>query len=90
MRMTGSSREEMEIETQLRRWMALAIFSLIAISSTAVLANSQNDKRIIHATWMDHPPVIDGDLSEGAWQKATVVTLPYPVNFLNFSVLVLS
>ncbi len=88
--MTGSSREEMEIETQLRRWMALAIFILIAISSTAVLANSQSDKRIIQATWMDHPPVIDGDLLEGAWQKAKVVTLPYSVNFLNFSVLVLS
>lgn len=58
----------MEIETQLRRWIALAILRLIAISSTADLANSQSDKRIIHATWMDDPPVIDGDLSEGAWQ----------------------
>lgn len=62
---------------QRQRWMGLAL--IIALLSTPLFANARTNSRVIKATWLDQPPVIDGALSEGAWQKAEIADNFYRV-----------
>ncbi|MBI1923436.1 carbohydrate binding family 9 domain-containing protein, partial [Candidatus Poribacteria bacterium] len=57
-----------------RQWTCVTIFILIALLPMPIGATDQPPPRVIRSTWVDHPPVIDGDLSEDVWQQADIAT----------------
>jgi hypothetical protein len=48
----------------------------MSIASLAIplFAQTQSSRRTISATWVDNPPVIDGELTDKVWQNAQVAT----------------
>ena len=64
----------MVTETPLKRWTVWPICILIVLLSAPIIGKSQSPNRIIEAKWLDSPPVIDGTLSESAWEQAEIAT----------------
>ena len=56
------------------RWIRIIIWILVVLLTTPLFAETQVSRRSISATWVDNPPVIDGDLSDSVWQKAQIST----------------
>ena len=68
-------REGKKLEkTEQMRWIRVIIWILIVLLTTPLFAETQSSRRSISATWVDNPPVIDGDLSDSVWQKAHIAT----------------
>ncbi|MCZ6677350.1 MAG: DUF5916 domain-containing protein [Candidatus Poribacteria bacterium] len=63
-----------ERSVQKQRWISLALFIIMVCACTPLFAGGRNAGRSIKAKWLDEPPVIDGALSEGVWQKAEIAT----------------
>ena len=48
---------------------------VLLLGTTSLFANTQqNTRRAIRATWVENPPVIDGDLTDTVWQHADIAT----------------
>ena len=57
------------------RWARALIWIPILLLVTPLFANTQqNTRRTIRATWVENPPVIDGDLTDTVWQDADIAT----------------
>ena len=60
----------MWINLQRQQWIGLGILIITVCLATSAFAKGQNSGRVIKAKWLDAPPVIDGDLSDIAWEQA--------------------
>ena len=57
------------------RWTrALIWIPILLLVTTPLFANTQNTRRTIRAIWVENPPVIDGELTDPAWQHAEIAT----------------
>lgn len=61
-------------ETERWRWSRAIIWMSIASLAIPLFAQTQDSRRTISATWVDNPPVIDGELTDKVWQNAQVAT----------------
>ena len=61
-------------ETERWRWPRAIIGVTIALLAIPLFAQTQSSRRTISATWVDNPPVIDGELTDKVWQNAQVAT----------------
>ena len=61
-------------KTKPLRWLRAILWMLITLRAIPLFAETQNLKRTINATWVDTPPVIDGNLTDSVWQRAQVAT----------------
>ena len=61
-------------ETERWRWSRAIIWMSIASLAIPLFAQTQSSRRTISATWVDNPPVIDGELTDKVWQNAQVAT----------------
>ena len=64
---------------QRKQWIGLGILIITACLATSAFARGQNSGRVIKAKWLDTPPVIDGDLSDGVWEQAEIADNFYRV-----------
>ena len=57
------------------QWSRALVWIPILLLVTPLFANTQqNTRRAIRATWVENPPVIDGDLTDTVWQHADIAT----------------
>ena len=61
-------------ETERWRWSRAIIWMSIASLAIPLFAQTQDSRRTISATWVDNPPVIDGELTDKVLQNAQVAT----------------
>ena len=61
-------------ETERGRWSRAIIWVAIALLAIPLFAETQSPTRTIRATWVDKPPVIDGELTDSVWQHAQIAT----------------
>ena len=59
-------------KTERVQWLRAIIWGLITLRAIPLFAETQNSTRTIDTTWVDTPPVIDGDLTDSVWQHAQV------------------
>ena len=64
---------------QRKQWIGLGILIITVCLATSAFARGQNSGRVIKAKWIDAPPVIDGDLSDGVWEQAEIADNFYRV-----------
>ena len=64
---------------QRKQWIGLGILIITVCLATSAFARGQNSGRVIKAKWLDTPPVIDGDLSDGVWEQAEIADNFYRV-----------
>ena len=64
---------------QRKQWIGLGILIITVCLATSAFARGQNSGRAIKAKWLDAPPVIDGDLSDGVWEQAEIADNFYRV-----------
>ena len=63
-------------KTECLWWLRVILCVLIAPLAIPPFrfAETQNSTRTINATWVDTPPVIDGNLTDSVWQHAQIAT----------------
>ena len=64
---------------QRKQWIGLGILIITVCLGSSAFAKGQNSGRVIKAKWLDTPPVIDGDLSDGVWEQAEIADNFYRV-----------